>query len=98
MSSLALHVADKRPEDPADLTGFYAGLLAVLNDAALNHHGWTGSVVADLGEIGGYVYMKIRPGEGDEPFATIEDLRAFRKRQAEEARRTEEASKQARLI
>lgn len=98
MSSLSLTIADKPPEDPAELTGFYAALLAILNTEARDRHGWSGSVVADLGDLDGHVYMQIRPGEGDQPFATIEDLRAFRRQQAEEARRAEEPPQQARLI
>ncbi|MGO8401348.1 hypothetical protein ACC783_23750 [Rhizobium ruizarguesonis] len=95
MSALALHVADKPPEDPAELTGFYAGLLAVINDAARNFHDWAGSTIANLGTIDGYVFVKIEPGEA---FATIDDLRAFRKRQIDEAKRAEEPPKQTRLI
>lgn len=97
MSSLSLTIADKPPEDPAELTGFYAALLAILNAEARDRHGWAGSAVADLGDLDGHVFMKIEPGEA-KAFASIEDLRAFRKRQAEEARRAEAETKQARLI
>ncbi|MBY2992472.1 hypothetical protein HF272_13640 [Rhizobium leguminosarum] len=95
MSSLALHVADKPPEDPAELTGFYTALLAILNAEARERHGWEGSVIANLGVLDGYVFVEIRPGEA---FATIDDLRAFRKRQIEEEKRAEEPPKQSRLI
>lgn len=95
MSSLSLHVADKPPEDPAELTGFYTALLAILNADARERRGWTGSTIADLGTLDGYVFLEIRPGEA---FATIDELRAFRKRQIDEAKRAEEPPKQSRLI